>query len=184
MAHVTPEPHDEWAIVELFGHIRHAGRITEVERFGVRFGRVDVPDTAPNAVLGALRATHEFAGAAVFRLTPCTEAAARLVAEETRPIPPHEWSNRLLPEAAESEGDDSATQPTDNPYSVFVCALCLPEEPAIKGLEELTIGGFTRECESCGTSTKHPRIKQYSAKHLALKLLAILNGNEEAERRG
>jgi len=34
---------DEWAIVEIMGHLRRAGRISEVARFGANLLRVDVP---------------------------------------------------------------------------------------------------------------------------------------------
>lgn len=39
-----PEPDGwEWAIVEVFGHRRHAGRAREEERFGAKMLRIDVP---------------------------------------------------------------------------------------------------------------------------------------------
>lgn len=40
-----PEPADgwEWAIVEVFGHRRHAGRCREEERFGAKMLRIDIP---------------------------------------------------------------------------------------------------------------------------------------------
>lgn len=34
---------DSWAIVELMGHVRLAGRLTEEERFGSKMGRLDIP---------------------------------------------------------------------------------------------------------------------------------------------
>lgn len=33
----------EWAIVEVFGHRRHAGRTREEERFGAKLLRIDIP---------------------------------------------------------------------------------------------------------------------------------------------
>ena len=48
----APEPDGwEWAIVEVFGHRRHAGRTREEERFGAKLLRVDIPvkgDAAAN----------------------------------------------------------------------------------------------------------------------------------------
>lgn len=38
-----PEPRFEWAIVEIMGHRKHAGRVREDERFGAKMLRVDVP---------------------------------------------------------------------------------------------------------------------------------------------
>lgn len=37
------ESFESWAIVELLGHVRMAGRLTEEERFGGKMGRLDVP---------------------------------------------------------------------------------------------------------------------------------------------
>jgi hypothetical protein len=40
----APEPDGwEWAIVEVFGHRRHAGRTREEERFGAKLLRIDIP---------------------------------------------------------------------------------------------------------------------------------------------
>ena len=39
----TSEPEFEWAIVEVMGHRKHAGRVREEERFGAKMLRVDVP---------------------------------------------------------------------------------------------------------------------------------------------
>ena len=35
---------ETWAIVELMGHVRVAGFVTEEERFGVKLGRIDIHD--------------------------------------------------------------------------------------------------------------------------------------------
>ncbi len=34
---------EQWAIVELMGHVKIAGRISEEEKFGGKLGRIDVP---------------------------------------------------------------------------------------------------------------------------------------------
>ena len=41
----------EWAIVEIMGHRKHAGRIREEERFGAKMLRVDVPTPTPEPTL-------------------------------------------------------------------------------------------------------------------------------------
>lgn len=33
----------EWCVVELMGHVRMAGLVTEVELFGSKQGRIDIP---------------------------------------------------------------------------------------------------------------------------------------------
>lgn len=50
----------EWAIVEVFGHRRHAGRIREEERFGAKMLRIDVPNKGAPAEHGWT--THWYGG--------------------------------------------------------------------------------------------------------------------------
>lgn len=64
----------EWAIVEVFGHRKHAGRIREEERFGAKMLRVDVPTKGDPATHGW--ATHWYGGSAIFSLTLTDEATA------------------------------------------------------------------------------------------------------------
>jgi hypothetical protein len=67
------------------GHVRTAGRVTEEERFGSKMGRVDVPRADGGFT------TVYFGGSSVYRLTPCTEEAARAVAIRQQPEPVHQW---------------------------------------------------------------------------------------------
>lgn len=76
----------EWAVVEIFGHRRHAGRIREEERFGTKMLRIDVPTPAPagpepapptpvpTTPVPTTWATHWYGGASVFSLTLADEA--------------------------------------------------------------------------------------------------------------
>lgn len=73
-----------WAVVELFGHVRIAGRITEVEHFGGKMARLDVPD-------GDGFVTEFFGHSAVFRIRPVTEDVARAVADANKPEPIRSW---------------------------------------------------------------------------------------------
>lgn len=61
---------DEFAIVEIFGHRQYFGRIKEVERFGAKQLRIDVP-TDGDWSKGFT--TQYYAGAAIFSLTPTDE---------------------------------------------------------------------------------------------------------------
>lgn len=74
----------QWAIVELMGHVRIAGLVTEEERFGAKLGRVEIPN-------GAEFVTQYFNGASLYRLTPTTEELARAVAASNQPEPVHRW---------------------------------------------------------------------------------------------
>ncbi|HMQ77146.1 MAG TPA: hypothetical protein PKE21_13685 [Flavobacteriales bacterium] len=60
-----------WAIVELLGHNRIAGHITEQTVVGVPMLRVDVP------AIGELPAfTRLFGGAAIYAINPCDQETA------------------------------------------------------------------------------------------------------------
>jgi len=60
----------EWAIVEIMGHRKHFGRIREVEQFGAKMMRVDVPTDGDPATKGWT--THFYTGASIFSLTYTT----------------------------------------------------------------------------------------------------------------
>lgn len=81
---MSDESADVWAVVELMGHQRTAGKLTEVERFGSKMGRLDIPD-------GDKFVTTYFGGASVYRITVVTEAVARGVAKNNQPAPVHPW---------------------------------------------------------------------------------------------
>ncbi len=74
-----------WAILELMGHIRLAGYVTEEERFGSKVGRIDIPGPDGASV------TQYFGGGSIYRLTPTTEQVARSVALHNEPEPVHRW---------------------------------------------------------------------------------------------
>lgn len=62
---------DTWAVIELFGHTRVAGKITNVSIAGCGFIRVEVP-----AYQGLPAYTRDIAPKAVYAINPCDEAAA------------------------------------------------------------------------------------------------------------
>lgn len=78
-------PADEWGIVEVFGHIRLAGRMTEVERWGTTMMQLDIPGDDAD-----FRATQFLGGGSLFRVTPTDEATARRVALSLAP-PVHRY---------------------------------------------------------------------------------------------
>lgn len=83
------KPRNDWAIVEIFGHIRRIGRIGEVELAGAKLLRVDVPykPTAENPA-GERVDVYTYGGAAIFSCRPISEAwAIRLIQEEEK----HMW---------------------------------------------------------------------------------------------
>jgi hypothetical protein len=74
---------EQWAIVEIFGHVRYAGTISEHQIGGSNFVRVDVPE-----IDGEPAFTKLFGQAAIYSITPVSEQIARLVAKQfqSRPL--------------------------------------------------------------------------------------------------
>jgi hypothetical protein len=90
-----PEQELGWCILELFGHIRLGGYVTEEERFGAKMGRIDL-----HSHTGAIT-TQYFGGSSIYRLTPTTEEIAKAIgAKDHAPI--QRWELSALPEAQKS----------------------------------------------------------------------------------
>jgi len=102
---MSSTPAQQWAIVELFGHQRIAGAISEQQLAGATFVRVDVPEVDSverkfNRETGRweehpLRIqahTHSVGGAAVSSIAWTDEASARLAATAIRHRPISEYS--------------------------------------------------------------------------------------------
>lgn len=76
---------EEWAVVELFGHQRIAGKVSEATIGGCAFVRVDVPDVPglePDAPPRSRGYTKYFGNGAIYAMTPCDEDVARLAVAE------------------------------------------------------------------------------------------------------
>lgn len=106
---------DQFAIVELFGHARIAGRISEQVFGGAALVRVDVPEvTYTERVFGSqpdvshtiAAHTRSFGGGAIYSINWVDEAAATLAAQSIkhRPIQPYSLQDSLR------EMGDSARQ--------------------------------------------------------------------------
>lgn len=109
---------DEWAVVELFGHQRIAGKVSEQTIGGCAFIRVDVPEV-PSEESGALPQslayTKYFGNGAIYAMTPCAEDVARLaIAEIERynvPVRVQMPTPRQIPASVGADEDDD-----DLPY--------------------------------------------------------------------
>ena len=86
-------------IVQLMGHVKHVGFLTEVEVLGGKLGKVDAIQRDGSIV------SHLFGAAAVYQLTPSDEATCKQLAK------PYEYTTyRSLPVA------------TEDPYCSECCA--------------------------------------------------------------
>jgi hypothetical protein len=106
------ETFDQWAIVELMGHVRLAGRLTEESHFGSALGRIDIPKDHDLAAGEDAFITQFFGGASVYRITPVSEEAARQVARMARPAPIYRLALTAAPPRPSYEyGDDDDPEP-------------------------------------------------------------------------
>ena len=102
------DPFEGWAIVELMGHRRLAGHVTEAEQFGTAMLRLDIYDTkAGEAVV-----TQFYGGSAVYCITPTTEEIARKIGERSAPAP----VSRYELEPAKPEGDHDPDEDLPDDY--------------------------------------------------------------------
>jgi hypothetical protein len=91
----------EWCIVEMLGHRRLAGFLSEQEIAGAGFLRLEIP--APE---GGFAATQFIAPASIYCITPTSEATARAFAVGNQPAPVQRWELNALPEVARDEAED------------------------------------------------------------------------------
>lgn len=103
----TPPGFQQWCVVELFGHQRFAGLLTQAD-WPPGFGRLDIPATPGHEAV-----TQLINPSSIYRLTPTTEAIATAVAAQCRPEPVHRWE---LPAAGEKPDPGDAGIP-DEPWS-------------------------------------------------------------------
>ncbi len=81
-----------WAIVELMGHRRLAGFVSEATLGGAAMLRLDIPAAGPVAPdASPWSASQFYSGAAVYCITPTTEEIARAVAARAQPSPVARW---------------------------------------------------------------------------------------------
>jgi hypothetical protein len=125
MAMDKDKPFESWAIVEVMGHKRLAGFVSEQAVGGASFIRVDVPEAEVPSLYGRDAGTPEklagftqlLGAASIYAITPCTEEVAkRAVASfRARPVQHLDLSPpRALPAPATDE-DGEAVETLDRP---------------------------------------------------------------------
>lgn len=92
------ERFEGWAILELMGHRRLAGWVTETELAGAGMIRIDVPDRSTDHVV-APPVSQFYSPAAVYALTPTTEDLVLAVAARPAPVHAYELPRPALPPA-------------------------------------------------------------------------------------
>jgi DNA polymerase-3 subunit epsilon len=84
------EKFDMHCVVELFGHSRIAGKVTEQAIGGATFVRVDVPKTSKREGF-----TRFYGASAIYSITPVDEQIAGLMADRLEVEPVSEWTLSL-----------------------------------------------------------------------------------------
>ncbi len=110
-----------WAVVELFGHARIAGLVTEQQIGGASFIRVDVPELqvrardsrlpGPITVETRPAYTRFFGAAAIYAITPVAEEIARIAAEDIGGNPVQVWLPMLHRAIAAKAGEHPGFPP-------------------------------------------------------------------------
>lgn len=108
----SPEKFEQWAIVELFGHQRIAGLVTEQQIGGCNFVRVDVPPVDGNSGF-----TRCLGNGAIYALNFVTEDVARAAAARFKCVPVTPFD---LPELRQNklrfDGADELEEEPEIPY--------------------------------------------------------------------
>jgi hypothetical protein len=81
-----------WALVDLYGHTKTAGYVTETSIGGCSFVRVDTP-----AEEGTQLTTKFYGNGAIYSITPVSEEVVRLFVKRYKPAP----INVYIPEIKE-----------------------------------------------------------------------------------
>lgn len=114
----APEQSWEWAIVEVFGHRRHVGRAQEVEKFGAKMLRIDVPKLGPGEGEVAW-STHLYGGSSIFSYTTTDEKTVMNYAERVRAAPaaiPYRDHGSTADDEPFHDPDDHEPDDDDEPF--------------------------------------------------------------------
>lgn len=108
MTNTSSPSFDNWCIVELFGHMKIVGRVTEQVIGGQSFIRVDVPKTNHTNEF-----TRFFGSGAIYSITPVSEEIARAAAGNVsaEPVTVYIGQNSQLP--SPSMDDDELEMEND-----------------------------------------------------------------------
>lgn len=94
-----------WAIIELMGHRQRGGYVKDVEMFGGKLLRVDIPVAADTTV------TEFYGCTAIYALRPCSEEIVRdhvskSCGGDPRPVRPVEYRLENKRSAEDAHDDD------------------------------------------------------------------------------
>lgn len=97
-----------WALVELFGHTRIAGEVSEQNIAGGAMVRIDVPKTSRNDAFSRIVNVS-----AIYAINPMTEESARMIAENMSYTPIDRWDIQTYVKQAQLKLQE-ATKPAED----------------------------------------------------------------------
>jgi hypothetical protein len=78
-----------WAIVEIMGHVKIAGLVSEQPIAGCNMLRIDVPETESQQAF-----TKYYGGSSIYSITPVDETTARIAAKGHQVAPVNAWNGQ------------------------------------------------------------------------------------------
>ena len=96
------EKFEQWAIVELFGHQKLAGLVTEAQVGGCSFVRVDVPNVSGDG----FKFTRLLGNGAIYAINFVLEEIARAMAQRIDAVPVYSYELPQLAHKFAEEGQD------------------------------------------------------------------------------
>ena len=92
------EKFEQWAMVELYGHQRIVGKVSEASIGGCSFVRVDVPETGSQKPF-----TRYFGNNAIYSINPVSEEIAREMLKQCVNVPVQRYELPMLTETQPEE---------------------------------------------------------------------------------
>ena len=110
------QAYEGWAILELMGHRRLGGKVSEVTQYGAAMLRIDVYGKEAEPL-----ATQFYPATAIYCLTPTEEETARRVGELSRPAPVQPWELPRLPshQDADEIGDRGSDDESESYEGIY-----------------------------------------------------------------
>jgi len=107
MADENKDKFDQWCILDLFGHQRTAGHVTEATIGGCAFVRIDVPE-------GEGYRTEYYGNGAIYSMRPVNEEIAREVVKSGTSQPVHQYEVASLLKRLAPAADGVGGEPDDD----------------------------------------------------------------------
>ncbi|MBC6988987.1 hypothetical protein [Hymenobacter sp. BT491] len=116
----TPEKFEAWAILEIMGHVKLAGKVSETVIAGAPLLRVDVPSNDKHPEF-----TRFYGASSIYCLTPVSEevatiAAKRMVVNPINVYMPEIQQLKQLASAPVDDDDDSHWPNDEEDYDDYV----------------------------------------------------------------